>query len=252
VSYIIRIYICNSNPITKQVSISGSASDQSSIHTLQEITSDDTEDTSHRTILVIGVTGAGKSSLCNFYFQESICKVSNGRISVAEDPTVHCHTINGRQFHFIDTPGFCDEYQSNDDRMMDVATALYHAKHGVHAIVICMNGEIRQTTADKDLLEELNALGTFWPHAFVVFTNGATMGETEEDRKQKVLEWRNSRRCPPSMKKLLEYVKLRYMVVECTNTSSEYHQQKCIELYSFVEGILIDNYNQCYNNPLFV
>ena len=201
---------------------------------------------------MIGVTGAGKSTLCNFFFQEAYFKTGSGRISVTEVPTAHCHTINGTEFYFIDTPGFCDEYESNEDRMMDIATTLFHAKDGVHAIVICINGRERHTTADKDLLEELNALGTFWPHAFVIYTNGAELGETEESRKQTVLEWYKSRRSPPSMKKLLEYVKFRYMVVESTSTTTQYYHQKCSEFDSLVNGVLVDNCYRSYHNPLFV
>jgi len=56
--------------------------------------------------MVIEVTGAGKSSLCIFFFREEIFDAMGGQISVSAESISHYHTVCGFRIKFIDTPGF--------------------------------------------------------------------------------------------------------------------------------------------------
>ena len=124
--------------------------------------------------MVIGVTGTGKSSLCNFFFREEIFDAEAGAISVTEKTIAHCCSINGLLFKFIDTPGFCDELEENNKRIAELGEALLHAHNGVHAIAICVNGQNRFSTADGSLFEELKYLGPpFLSGLYTQFIYGA-------------------------------------------------------------------------------
>ena len=236
--------------IKKQISIA-SQSTTEEVHN-DDGDDDDNDDGVKYRIMVIGITGAGKSSLCNFFFRENVFEEDCGQVSITASHSAHSHFVNGVLLEFIDTPGFSDEYESNESRLKELGAAIFHAKNGVHAIAICLNGHHRYTIADGTLFDDLDNLGTFWPHSFVVYTHGESMGGTEEDRKQKVTTWLKAQRCPKKLTKLFEVIENRYMVVESKCTEDDYYQQKCCEFISLVETIYVDiNKNQCYSNKMF-
>jgi len=203
-------------------------------------------------VMVIGVTGAGKSCLCNFFFRKKKFLEDHGQISVTVQSASHYQTICGATIKFIDTPGFCDDLDDNRKRVAELGEALLHAQGGVHAIVICVNGGQRFSSADGSLFEELKILGTFWPHAFIVYTNGGKMGVTEENQKDKLQSWRDHERCPHRMKELFKHVKDRHMIMECVdNKSEEYYQKKCKEFFTLVKQVDEETHHICYTNKLF-
>ena len=202
-------------------------------------------------LLIIGITGAGKSSLCNFFFQEEIFDTDTGIISVTEKSTAHSHSLKGKSTLFIDTPGFSDDYETNEEHMNEMAEALLYAQNGVSAIVICINGGSRFDTASASLIRELEVLGAFWSHAMVVFTNARAMGKQETARYNKIKEWLKNKRCPEKFKGLLEFTKGRYMTVESYSEDPHYYTQKVNELICLVEQVLDHNSRQCFTNHLF-
>ena len=56
-------------------------------------------------VMVPGVTGAGKSTTLNSFFQKQITKVGNG--VAPETMEIHCYRLN-RMFRIWDTPGLGD------------------------------------------------------------------------------------------------------------------------------------------------
>ena len=94
-------------------------------------------------IMVIGVTGSGKSTACNFFLNQKVFNTKGGAVSVTAKSDAHSGTVLGKRVLFVDTPGFSDAYESEEQRMTDLGRALYFAQAGVHAIVICFNGTAR-------------------------------------------------------------------------------------------------------------
>ena len=204
-------------------------------------------------IMVIGVTGSGKSTACNFFLNQKVFNTKGGAVSVTTKSDAHSGTVLGKRVLFVDTPGFSDAYESEEQRMTDLGRALYFAQAGVHAIVICFNGTARFDLATEGVVNALDQLGTFWPHAFVLYSHADDMGSTESEQKQQIYQWIDNPRCPERLKWLLQQVQYRFMTVESRMRGNDhtYHQQKCKELLDLVEQVYTSNNRQLYTNKLF-
>ena len=204
-------------------------------------------------IMIIGVTGSGKSAACNFFIDKKLFNTKCGLVSVTVKSEAHSGVVCGKKVLFIDTPGFCDAHESEELRLEELGKALWYAHRGIHAIIICFNGNARFDTASEGVLNELQNLGTFWPYSFILYTHADDMGSTESEQKQSVHDSINNPRCPAGLKRLLEQVEYRFMTVESINQSGNhaYHQQKCKELLGFVEHVYKKNNSQLYTNHLF-
>ena len=204
-------------------------------------------------IMIIGVTGSGKSTACNFFLNQKVFNTKGGAVSVTTKSDAHNGTVLGKKVLFVDTPGFSDAYESEEQRMTDLGRALYFAQAGVHAIVICFNGTARFDLATEGVVNALDQLGTFWPHAFVLYSHADDMGSTESEQKEQIYQWINNPRCPERLKWLLQQVQYRFMTVESRMRGNDpaYHQQKCKELMDLVEQVYTSNSRQLYTNKLF-
>ena len=206
-------------------------------------------------IMFIGVTGSGKSTACNFFLNQEVFNTKGRAVSVTTKSDAHSGTVLGKRVLFVDTPGFSDAYESEEQHMTDLSRALYFAQAGVHAIVIFLNGKARFDIATEGMVKVLDQFDTFWPHAFVLYSHADAMGSTESERKQQVYQWINNPRCPESLKWLLGKVQYRFMTVECQSrmrgNDHMYHQQKCKELLDLVEQVYTSNNRQLYTNKLF-
>ena len=204
-------------------------------------------------IMIIGVTGSGKSSACNFFINKKVFNTMGGAVSVTAKTEAHNGIVCGKKVLFIDTPGFSDAYESDELRLEELGKALWHARSGIHAIIICFNGNAGFDTASEGVTNELQNLGKFWPHSFILYTHADDMGSTESEQKQKVHGWMSNPRCPAGLKWLLQQVEYRFMTVESINRSGNhaYHQQKCKELLDLVENVYKKNNYQLYTNRLF-
>lgn len=204
-------------------------------------------------IMVIGVTGSGKSTACNFFLNKKVFNTKGGALAVTIKSDAHSGIVLGKKILFIDTPGFSDAYESEEQRMTDLGRALYFAQAGVHAIVICFNGAARFDTATESVVDAFDQLGTFWPHAFILYSHADDMGSTESEQKQQIFEWIKDPRCPKRLKWLIEKVQYRFMTVESRMRGGDhkYHQYKCNELVGLVEHVYTLNNCQLYTNKLF-
>ena len=204
-------------------------------------------------LLVVGVTGSGKSSACNFFIGKNVFETEGGAIAVTAKSDAHIQTILGRRVLFIDTPGFGDEFASDEVRMAELGRAILFAKDGVNAIVLCIDGSRRFDISVANLLKEFEVLGAFWPYTFILYTHSADMGHNEEERKSKVTEWLNNPRCPERMKWLLDKVSHRAMTVESKHYSMNmsYYGDKCQELFHMIDCISVQNQYQKYTNQFF-
>ena len=205
----------------------------------------------------MGATGVGKSTMCNFFFGINTFHTAGGMIRVTPTCNSQCHSFNGKNIMFIDSPGFSDTITDNKKRMQEMSKALIMARNGVHAIVVCLNGAGRFDIADEGFMKELKKLEidepkSIWAYIFVVFTHGLGMGETEEERRETVHTWRSHSECPTLLKELLDKVGNRFMVIESKMKDKNYHAIKFAEFSGFIEQIYATNHNSCYTNRLFI
>lgn len=208
-------------------------------------------------VLVLGAMGVGKSTLCNFFFGEDIFTSVSGMIRGTSEFHAHCCLMNGKRVLLIDSPGFADTTISDKDRMQQLGKALLLARNGVHAILVCVNGEGRFSKDDECLLNEMKKLEineplSIWSYTFVLFTHGRSMGKTDIQANEKLRSWRNDSKCPPLFTELLHKVQNRYMIVESLmDERKDYHTQKCDQFVQFIEKIYADNNKACYTHRLF-
>lgn len=202
-------------------------------------------------IMILGVTGAGKSTVCNFFLGEEAFAAEMGQISITTKSQAQSGNVSGQKVLFIDTPGFSDAYQSNEERVNDLGVALHFAQNGIHSLGICFDGGSRYDIAAEKAVKKLSSLGTFWPHAFILYTHAEDMGDTEDERREVVHQWLKEERCAESLKDLFKNVSHRFLTVESRSDDKKYHEQKCKELLELVNEIYEKNSRILYTNEMF-
>lgn len=201
-------------------------------------------------VMLTGVTGAGKSTACNFIFGEAVFEVGMGLVSVTSKSDVHETVMNGRQVRLIDTPGFCDNFEKDEDKVEELGKAIILAKEGVHAIALVINAAHRFTSAEAKALEEIQLLGELWPFMFVIFTAAKSYGTSEDKQKKAVIDALDSSRCPHQFKTMMERVQRRFMMLESTENNAEYRCAKVQEFLAMVDQIFSVN-QRLYSNYYF-
>ena len=210
------------------------------------------EDDYDYAVWVLGATGVGKSTLCNFFFQSKLFKTQSGLLAVTSESHSHCHCVNNTVIKFIDSPGYSDTKLNSKSYAEEMSKALLQASNGVHAIAVCVNGAGRFTEADALVIEELDKLESIWKHTFVIFTHGENMGEQEKERKKEVMSLKSHTECPPKLKELLDKVQDRFMVLESRNShDQQYYYEKCDEFITHIETVYGNNDKSCYTHMLF-
>ena len=204
-------------------------------------------------LLVVGVTGSGKSSACNFFIGSDVFNTAGGAIAVTAKSDAHVQCMLGKRVLFIDTPGFGDEFASDEVRMAELGRAILFAREGVNAIVLCIDGSRRFDSSIAQLLKEFEVLGAFWPYTFIMYTHAADMGNTEQEQKFKISQWLDNPKCPERMKWLFDQVSHRCMTVESKQFKnySGYYEHKCRELLNMIDTISVQNQYQRYTNQFF-
>ncbi|XP_065897262.1 GTPase IMAP family member 4-like [Dysidea avara] len=202
-------------------------------------------------VMLTGVTGAGKSSACNFLFGDEVFEVGLGMVSVTSKSNAHETVVNGKKVKLIDTPGFCDDFEKDEERVNELGKAILLAKAGVHAIALVINASHRFTAAEAKALEEIELLGELWNFMFVIFTAAKCYGKSEQKQREVVISTLDNPKCPEHLKTVMERVNRRFMMLESSDDSTEYQNSKVIEFFTMVDSIYSTN-KRLYTNKLFV
>ena len=240
-------------PSSTSYSVTQLSSDMTSLGITLNPASIEDVSTVDYSLLVVGVTGSGKSSACNFFIGSDVFNTAGGAIAVTAKSDAHVQNILGKQVLFIDTPGFGDEFASDEVRMAELGRAILFAREGVNAIILCIDGSRRFDSSIAQLLKEFEVLGAFWPYTFIMYTHAADMGNTEEEQRCKISQWLSNPKCPERMKWLFDKVCRRCMTVESKQfrSTSGYYQHKSRELLNMIETISAQNQHQRYTNQFF-
>ncbi|XP_042258093.1 GTPase IMAP family member 7-like [Thunnus maccoyii] len=206
-------------------------------------------DDSEIRIVLLGKTGAGKSSLANTIFGEEVFKIDDSPNAGTSQCAKETRSVNGRSITWIDTPGFFDPHKSEEELRDEIVKCIIECAPGPHVFLILLKVE-KFTPHEKQVIDEIRK--SFSEEAFkytaVVFTHGDQLTEG---------------------KKIEEFVKdskgLRDLVQKCggrchvvdnkhwkDNQQDEYRRNpfQVAELLKTIDKIVMENNGSYYTNKM--
>ncbi|KAM9335546.1 GTPase IMAP family member 8-like [Symphorus nematophorus] len=129
-------------------------------------------------VVIVGKTGAGKSSLANTIFGDERFKVGHTLKSETSECKAETRSVSGRSITLIDTPGFFDTNTSEDDLKGEIVRCITECAPGPHAFLIVLKVE-KLTEQEQDVITKMcqyfseEAL----KYATVLFTHGDDLPE---------------------------------------------------------------------------
>ncbi|KAL7389568.1 hypothetical protein ABVT39_006334 [Epinephelus coioides] len=126
-----------------------------------------------RSIVLLGLPGAGKSSSGNTILRSEKFNSGCGFGSVSTETVSESATVEGRQVTVVDTPGFTDAVLTPEQLYLEIMKSVVKASPGPHAFIIVVRlGRI--SAADIKLFDILPKLfgGGASKYSMVLFTHG--------------------------------------------------------------------------------
>ncbi|XP_068444075.1 GTPase IMAP family member 7-like [Clinocottus analis] len=132
-------------------------------------------DVSTRRIVILGKTGAGKSSLANTIFGEQLFKIGHTVNSDTSKCQAETKSINGRNITLIDTPDLSQEEQKSE-----IVRCITELSPGPHAFLFVIK-VARYTEQEQALVTNIrqNFSEEVLKYATVLFTHGDQLDEKQ-------------------------------------------------------------------------
>lgn len=124
-----------------------------------------------RRIVLLGKTGAGKSSVANTLFGETTFKMGHSPDSETSICKAKSKLINRRSITLVDTPGFFETSRSEED--MNILQCIVECAPGPHAFIIVLKVE-KFTDHEKSIIENMFQYFSeeVLRYAVILFTHG--------------------------------------------------------------------------------
>ena len=194
-------------------------------------------------MLIVGISGHGKSALSNFILQEDVFQSGFGFVPVSKKAEKQTKIIQGVNFSIIDTVGFSDGPGLQEHHLGQISDALEIFSGGINAILFVIKCTERFTINASSILTNLQELSDIWDHCFVVFTNIRALGSTEQKQLCRIQQMLTDPSCPESLTSLMRMVKNRYMVVESViPMGGNYYLNKVDEMIKMIKQLKTEPY----------
>ena len=183
------------------------------------------------TVAVTGLSGSGKTSVCNFFAGKTGYKT--GKVfSVSKQSSRRNVLVNTEVVTLIDTPGFCDiNITTYITKLWGNGPCNHAGQKGVHAFAFVFNVTSRFSKAHATALQDFQKLGEVAPYTLVIFTNVKRLADDEEGQKQVISEMLSDSECPEALKEFMQSINYRYMLLESVNAIAyNYYALKSQEL----------------------
>ena len=194
-------------------------------------------------MLIIGITGHGKSTLSNFIFQEKVFQSGLGFLPVTKKAAKRSKTIQDVNFSIMDTVGFIDGPTLQEHHLNQMDNALKNFSGEINAVIFVIKSTERFSVDISTILTGLQEMSDIWDHCFVVFTNSKGLANTESEQLTIIQQMLSHPSCPESLTSLMKMVNNRYMVVESLlPMGDDYHMNKMNEMIEMIKHLKTEPY----------
>ncbi|XP_017293365.1 GTPase IMAP family member 7-like [Kryptolebias marmoratus] len=124
-------------------------------------------------MVLLGKTGAGKSSLANTILGEQKFTVNHSINSETRECQAMTKSVGGRNLTVIDTPGFFDTDRPEEELKREIVRCITECAPGPHAFLIVLKIE-KFTEHEQAVIEKICTYfsNDILKHAVIVFTHG--------------------------------------------------------------------------------